>query len=474
MSKEPNRPILFKIRMYILFLVTFFLAANASAQVIAGGSDHSLAICKDSIAQTWGWNSNGELGNGTFNKSNIPVTVSFLTGIIAVTGGWNHSLALKSDGTVWSWGWNQAGQLGDGTNTDSNIPMQVTSLTGIKSIVGRHMSSLALRNDGSVWAWGRNYNGQLGNGTNADSNVPVQVSSLTGISTIEGGGGHFFALKNDGTVWAWGYNSDGQLGNGTNISSNAPVPVNSLTGITAIAGGGEYSSLALKNDSTVWSWGNNDYGQLGNGSNTWSNVPVPVSLLTGVIAIAAGGANSMALKNDGTVWIWGGGFANNIPVLVKSLSNITSIAAGSNHFLAKDTANIVWAWGGNGLGQLGNGTNTSSNVPVQVINLCQGTNAVNEISEQSDVSLYPNPSQDGFWINSSSVVVSPLQVKIMDVNGKVVYTETISQFNSEFKKYIDLGKQAKGIYFVEVISGNPSTQDFEGQSERRTKKIVLQ
>jgi hypothetical protein len=162
-----------------------------------------------------------------------------------------------------------------------------------------------LKNDGTVWAWGYNPDGQLGNRTYSDSNVPVQVLGLTGVTAIAGGGYHSLALKSDGTVWAWGRNDYGQLGNGTNSDSNVPVQVANLTRVTAIAGGYGYRSLALKSDGTVWAWGYNYYGERGNGTTAASNVPVQVSGLTGVTAIAEGDLHSLALKSDGTIWIWG-------------------------------------------------------------------------------------------------------------------------------------------------------------------------
>jgi hypothetical protein len=286
---------------------------------------------------------------------------------------------LKNDGTVWAWGYNYDGELGNGTWNSSNVPVQVSGLTSVTAIAGGGGHSLALKNDGTVWAWGYNYGGELGNGTWNSSNVPVQVSSLTGITAIAAGdGGHSLALKNDGTVWAWGDNEYGELGNGTNTNSNVPVQVSGLTGITAIAGGVVHS-IAVKNDGTVWAWGNNGNGQLGNGTNTNSNLPVQVSGLTGVTSIAGGLYHSLALKNDGTVWAWGnngngqlgnGTFSNsNLPVQVSGLTGVTAIAGGNYHSLALKNDGTAWAWGNNDNGQLGNGTNTDSNLPVQVSGL---------------------------------------------------------------------------------------------------------
>jgi alpha-tubulin suppressor-like RCC1 family protein len=178
--------------------------------------------------------------------------------------------------------------------------------------------------------------------------------------------------------FGWGDNIYGQLGDGINTDSNVPVQVLNLSGITAIAGGGDHS-LALKQDGTVWAWGWNGYGQLGNGTTFDGNLPVPVSGLTGIAAIAAGSGHSFALKNDGTVWAWGyngdGELGNgtntnsNVPVQVSNLSEITAMAGGGYHSLALKQDGSVWAWGYNSLGQLGNGTYSNSNIPVQVLNL---------------------------------------------------------------------------------------------------------
>jgi alpha-tubulin suppressor-like RCC1 family protein len=201
---------------------------------------------------------------------------------------------------------------------------------------------------------------------------------LLNIESIAGGGDHSLALKNDGTVWAWGYNFSGQLGNGTNTDSKTPVTVNSLTNVIAIASEGN-TSLALKNDGTVWAWGNNSSGQLGNGTTISSNIPVQVSNLTNIILIASGASHSLALKSDGTVWVWGSNSngqlgngtttSSSIPVQVNNLTHVIAIASGGATSLALKNDGTVWAWGNNGYGQLGNCTYTGSTTPVQTSNL---------------------------------------------------------------------------------------------------------
>ena len=320
------------------------ISCFSSVNSLSGGGLHSLGLKADGTVATWGYNFDAELGNGTTTNSLTPVQVSGLTGVTAIAGGEIFSLALKSDGTVWTWGFNGEGELGNGTTTNSSTPVQVTGLTGITAIAGGEGHGLALKSDGKVYAWGDNWGGQLGNGTTINSTAPVQVSSLTGVTAIAGGWYHSLALKSDGSVWAWGTNNAGQLGNGsTSYFSSAPVQVSGLTSVSAIAGGAMYS-LALKSDGTVWAWGSNNYGQLGNGTTTSSSTPVQVSSLTGVTAIAAGSGHALALKSNDTVWAWGYGGNGQLgngatsnsstPVQVSGLSKVYSISAGGFHSLA--------------------------------------------------------------------------------------------------------------------------------------------
>ena len=187
---------------------------------------------------------------------------------------------------------------------------------------------------------------------------------------------HTIHLKDDGTLWTWGNNTNGQLGNGTTTNSSVPAQLSGLTGITSLAAGNDYS-VCLKNDGTLLAWGNNAFGQLGDGSTTQRTTPVQVPGLSGVIAIAAGYDHTVALTSDGTVWAWGNnsngqlGDASatqrNSPAQVSNVSSVTAIAAGNGFTIALASNSTVWAWGNNANGQLGNGTTTSSAIPVQSI-----------------------------------------------------------------------------------------------------------
>jgi len=347
----------------------------STAVAVAGGLRHSLAAMRDGTVRGWGDNFYGALGNGTTTSSLVPVRASNLTGVTTVAAGYDHSVALKSDGTVWTWGRNDFGQLGNGSTTGSLVPVRVSNLSGVTAIAAGASHNLALKSDGPVWAWGNNDSGQLGNGTK-NSSMPVQVKGLSGVTAIAAGGFHSLALKSDGTLWAWGNNASGQLGIGTTKNSSLPVQVKNLTGVTAVRGGGNFS-LALKSDGTVWAWGDNTSAQLGNGTAN-SSLPVRAGNLTGVTKIATNSSanHSVVLKSDGTVWAWGsngfgelgnGGTANSsAPVRVTNLTAPTALAAGAYHSLAVTSDGTPWTWGYNRDGELGNGTTTDSYVPVEV------------------------------------------------------------------------------------------------------------
>ncbi|HOV28203.1 MAG TPA: hypothetical protein PK566_17840 [Pseudobacteroides sp.] len=517
---------------------------------LAAGGNHSLHVKSDGTVWAWGYNSNGELGDGTTIGKTVSTQVKDLQDIVAVSANDYHSLALKNDGTVWAWGANWYGQLGDGTTTKSTKPIQIKDLNDAKAIAAGRDHNLALKNDGTVWAWGDNGYGQLGDGTTTDSNLPIQVKELNDVKAIAVGQSYSLAIKNDGTVWAWGHNYYEQLGDGTKDDRVTPVmskditaptkpsdiltiieennvvlkwqpsidgdkvayyeiyrddvlvgtvndteykdidaqinkkniymviavdasgnksepgfndiiqpskPLNlvaapktpttvsleweastdndeiegyeiyrngvkvgysketnytdtalphnstytytvraydrsynlseesntvtvtteSLTDVSLAAG--ENYSLQVKSDGTVWAWGYNARGQLGDETTIDKTASRQVKDLKDIVAVAAGESHSLALRSDGTVWAWGYNGSgqlgdgttksSNIPIQVKDLRDIKAIAAGRSHSLALRSDGTVWAWGYNGSGQLGDGTTKSSNTPIQVKDL---------------------------------------------------------------------------------------------------------
>ncbi len=390
------------------------------ALAVSGGADFALALMADGTVRSWGKNNVGQLGNGTNTESNVPVTVSGITGTtagtraIAVSAGsdWvggGHALALMADGTIKSWGRNGYGELGNGaTGGSSNIPVTVIGITGANAVTraiaisaGINYST-AVMADGTIKSWGFNSTaGTLGNNSTTDSNAPVSVSNINGTTAatrataISAGNGHTAALMADGTIKTWGAGTIGQLGNNGTSNSLVPVNVSNINGSTAAlramaVATGNTQTLALMADGTVKSWGYNMAGELGNGSasGTQANVPVNVSVITGAsaalraTAISAGARVSMALMADGTVKTWGynGTLGNNtndastIPVTVTGIDGLTAVNRatyvsegmnnGASYVLMADGKIKSWGTGTNG--RLGNGSSSTQLVPVTV------------------------------------------------------------------------------------------------------------
>ena len=336
---------------------------------IAAEKEHNLVVLSNGTVKAWGNNQFGQIGDGTTDDKHTPVQVSTLTNIAAVAAGAYHSLALAIDGKVWAWGKNDQGQLGNGSQSEDHIPKQIVGLSNIISISAGFDYSLALKNDGTVWAWGGNMWGTVGDGTYTNKWQPVQVSNLSGIIFISAGTEHCLALKNDGTVWSWGWNANGCLGDGSTVAKRStPAPVPALSGITAISANGSFHSLVLKNDGTVWTWGDNFYGQLGDGSFIEKTVPIQLTSLTNIVAIGTGERHSFAVKNDGSLWAWGwdgngqlgvdfaSAFSQGNPVNVVLLPGIKRITGGSFHSLAQKIDGSIFTMGNNVYGQLGDGT----------------------------------------------------------------------------------------------------------------------
>ncbi|WP_217569434.1 chromosome condensation regulator RCC1 [Streptomyces sp. GbtcB7] len=376
--------------------------ASFAALVVAGVTALGTAPAasagpSDPWVYSWGHNASGQLGNGSTTNATTPGQVLGLArqDVKSIsTGGWltttnSFTVALLKNGTVKSWGNSQYGQLGNGTTTTAtatqNVPGSVAGLTGVRAVDAGCYHGVALRN-GRVWTWGRNNNGQLGNGqpfpTGANpaeltaATVPAEVQSLDHVKAIAAGCQFTMALREDGTVWTWGYNDWGQLGNGTNTRANTPQQVQGLSDVEAIDAGNGHA-VAVTKDHKVMAWGLNTEGELGVDSTTHSNKPVEVKHLTSVARIFAGPYNTFALLADGTVKAWGwndkGQLGENTttnrttPHLVPALAGAREISPGHKHTLAVLEDQSVIALGSNDQGQLGNGTTTDSPLPVTAL-----------------------------------------------------------------------------------------------------------
>ena len=356
---------------------TYSITGNVATAMVAAGGDYSLAVRHDGVAFGWGQNWYGEVGDGTTtNPRPLPRMMAGITGVARVEGGTDHTLILRTNGTVYAVGRNANGRLGDGTTNNQSLPIAVPGLSTIGGIAAGDTHSVALKSDGTIVGWGANNYGQIGDGTsNNDRPTPTAVSNVTNATAIGAGQGFTLALTQSGSVYAWGYNMYGRLGNGNTTNQPTPVALSGLTTATAIAAGYEHG-LAVLSDGTVRAWGRNGSGQLGDNSTTDRSSPVAVQNVTGAVAVAAGWGHSLVLKSDGTVWAFGfnqyGQLGDGTPTQrntatqVPALTNIVAIAAGRLHSLALDSDGVVWVWGRNAAGQLGDGTTADRFTPFAI------------------------------------------------------------------------------------------------------------
>ena len=349
--------------------------------------------------------------NGLETVVQVIVGKRDFSNIYKIVAGNSHTVLLKNDGTVWSWGDNTYGQLGNGqiSGEQTENPVQVLGvngqgyLTDVVDVAAGTSFTVALRKNGEVVAWGRNDYGQLGN-TNDVTENPIYVkdkngNKLTGVTDISAARDHAAAVKADGTVWTWGRNDYGQLGNNTTITSNYAVQVldskgtGYLNNIKDVSVGSAYVT-ALAKDGTVWSWGYGTSGQMGNGAKTTQKLPVQAKNVTDVQKIIAGYYTTTALKTDGT----------------------------------------VWAWGYNGYGQLANGTTTSSATAVQV-----KLNSTTYLTNVKDIGGIANTkyalTEDGIvygWgLNSTN------EIGDYTSTNKTYATKVVRIYNSELENNVE-------------------------------------
>ncbi|HCU70494.1 MAG TPA: hypothetical protein DIC35_01920, partial [Candidatus Moranbacteria bacterium] len=441
---------------------------------IATGNKFSLAVKNDGKAWSWGYDSTGQLGDNALTERSLPFQIldtgatGNLSQVSFIDGGDGYAVAFKtdSDGSVWSWGKNDKGQLGNNTVDPVRTPISTWgpangNIPDVQSVSSGRYHTIALKTDGTVWDWGGNGNGQLGTTAGQNRLTPIQVRGPGGFGNLENivevaaGDYHSLARRSDGTVWAWGRGSLGELGDGTWISTRYnPVQVKDaagtgfLTNVVAISAGEDYS-VALRSDGTVWAWGKNDRGQLGDNSTNYKNLPVQVlgvggaGFLNNVSSISAGSNFVLVAKNDGTVFSWGhnanGQLGDNTvsgkltPIQVLNINNVSSISAGYAHSLALKTDGSVWSWGWNGNGQLGEGTNIDNSLlPLQVKN-STGTGFLSDISKiatgsnhclvmKSDNTAFAWGLNGNGQLGNNSIVNKNLPVQVLNSNGSSGFT----------------------------------------------------
>ncbi|MCF8255171.1 MAG: T9SS type A sorting domain-containing protein [Bacteroidia bacterium] len=491
-----------------LILLLFWLVQTEQviSQTIALSTTDGFSICSDSSLWGWGTNYYGEIGDSSTLPSFTPkmAGISKLGKVKAIATFSACTVVILADGTVWSWGANTIGQLGVNSTTSSLVPQQVHGpnnvgyLDSAKSLCANYQSVFVLREDGTVWGWGWNGTGVLGDGSYSNTKkFPGQViksdfTPLTGIVKISSSAEHVLALTEAGSVYTWGKDYNGELGQGSNPGSFflTAVPVVSesgsgiLSNVKSVAAGGQFS-LALKQDGSVWSWGANANGKLGNPSSSGTSKPIQVkgldgsTPLTGIIEIAVGKQHALALTNSGTLLAWGDnsygqlsasflGLYSPKPILVKGLNGITKIVASNESSAAEMNGKELLIWGNNSLGNIGNTTKTSIEIiPKKVLNEQGGFPFVpiksNEVGDDHQLTLNADGTIYAWGNYSSNVLIGSnfekafLPNKIYDSLG-INYLNGIKQISAG--KLHNLALSSNGMVYgwgstYGYVMGNP-------------------
>ena len=357
-------------RCFILcVLLAMGWSAHAATPQIVGGTDHSLALSQDGRVFSWGDDSSGQLGTSRLLFQSTPVAavqvdVKNVTGLAA---GSYHSLARMRDGSALAWGNNTNGELGDGTLTSRGLPLKVIGLAGVIALAAGEQHSLAADSKGNVWAWGSNDNGRLGQGNSdqPNSKLPIQVPQLQNVVSVQAGKGHSLALTQDGRVFSWGTNFSGQLGM-SGSSRSTPTPIEFLLPnirFTAIAAASDHS-FALDSEGRLWSWGENEFYQLGHRAYARSSEPRYLSSLEAqgkVQSFAVGPVGGAAVLADGSLWVWGFYGRYGEPTRVNGLPGpVARVSLGESHLVITLVDGRVLSTGDNRIGQLGDGSTTST------------------------------------------------------------------------------------------------------------------
>jgi len=359
----------------------------ATWSILSAGGKHILAIQTSGTLWAWGYNANnGTLGLGDTAARSVPTQVGTLATWASAGSGAYHSAAIKTDDTLWVWGGGTHGRLGLGDTIKRSSPVQVGTLANWSTVDSGNRFTVATKTDGTLWIWGWGNNGYLGLGDIINRSSPVQVGTLATWSEVSAGNTFVQARKTDNTLWSWGFGGSGELGLGDVIYRSSPVQVGGGAGWAALgqSGVGGQNTLALQDpsllaNSQLFSWGRNDFGQLGLADTVKRSSPVQVGTLATWCNLGFTSVASAALKSDGTLWTWGQGSSGRLglgdiiqrssPVQVGALMDWSGISvggAGQNHMAGIKINGTLWSWGLNGKGYLGLGDIISRSSPVQV------------------------------------------------------------------------------------------------------------
>ena len=343
-------------------------------------------INQQCVIFTFGQNNLGNLGDGTTCSRSSPVSVvGGFTDWCQVSAGTVHVAAVRKNGTLWAWGCNAAGQIGDGTIVSKSSPVSVVGgFTDWCQVSAGCVHTAAIRTNGTLWTWG--VGSVLGDNTIVAKSSPVSVvGGFTDWCQVSAGRYHSAAVRANGTLWTWGCNNYGQLGHGTATTCSRSSPVSVVGGFTdwCQVSSGVVHVAAIRSNGTLWTWGNNLYGKLGHSTATTCSRSSPVSVVGGFTDwcwVSASYNHSAAIRTNGTLWTWGSNSCGQLgdnssataskssPVsVVGGFTDWCQVSVGRSRTAAIRTNGTLWTWGDNCCGILGDNTVANKSSPVSVV-----------------------------------------------------------------------------------------------------------
>ena len=452
-----------KIIIFVFIAVSNIIQSQCYTNITAGGG-HVLGKKSNNNYFIWGYGGFGQLGNTTAFDEYQPIPLPSTFTWLKLSCGSINTFGVKTDGTLWGTGSNLYGSLGVGSMINNvNVFTQIGSANNWKEITPSENFTVALKTDNTIWGWGQNDGYQMGNGTCCNNQLsPILISAETDWKQIEGSDSRsVFAIKNNGTLWCWGSNLSSMLGGTQLFERMFPTQHNPDTDWKEMSAGYDHM-LILKTNNTLWAWGNGEYGSCGDTLPVdWARfVPIQIGTSTWK-TVSAGNRTSFGIKTDGTLWAWGynnaGQLGNGntvdqrLPVQIGTANNWATISAGQQHIMAQKTDGSLWAWGNNDAGQLGNGTTTNELVPT-LIPVTGCTLGNDEFGlETSKFSIAPNPSKEEVTIKYSSLSTAPT-IEIVSILGKIVGNYNAKTTSGEWN--VDTSSLPSGIYIVVMKENN--------------------
>ncbi len=454
-----------KITFLLLLLLSSFFAHSQCWSKVSTGGAHTLGIGADNSLWSWGRSQAGQLGLGDLNSRNAPTKVGTDQNWVTISAGNGHSLALKSNGTLWVWGRNTTGQLGNPLIGDNLlVPTQLGTDTDWSFISAGDEYSIAIKTNGTLWAWGDNVYGQLGDNTSGSGNIrttPIQIGTDTNWVFASAGTTHTLAIKSNGTLWGFGQNNFGKLGDGTIIDKLTPTQIGTDANWQTVEASIKHS-IALKTNGSLWTWGDNTDGQLGNGlSGSINSQSAPINIEPGSVfsKITRGQKHSSIKRADGTLWSWGNNTSAQLgdntfsprtspTAVVTTVTNWQTVNSRVSHCAGLLPDGTLYMWGSNLYGQLGDGVTPSATKKIPTLIACPTLNPL---------------SNNQFGLNGFNIYPNPAtavlnidlddnltlnKIIIIDISGKIVI-EQIENTNS-----VNVENLSNGMYIIKMFSEN--------------------